>query len=39
MPVITDGRTDLRCLYCDMVDPLKTDAVEWAENPLAIKVA
>jgi hypothetical protein len=30
-----DGRTDFRCLECDKVDSLKTDAVEWAESPLA----
>jgi hypothetical protein len=30
-----DGRTDLRCLQCDKVDPLKTDAVKWADSPLA----
>jgi hypothetical protein len=28
-------RTELQCLQCDKVDPLKTDAVKWAENPLA----
>jgi phage FluMu protein Com len=31
----TDGRTDLKCLRCDEVDPLQTDAVKWAESPLA----
>jgi hypothetical protein len=25
-----DGRTDLRCLQCDKVDPLKTEAAKWA---------
>jgi phage FluMu protein Com len=29
------GRTELRCLTCDSVDPLKTDAVKWAESSLA----
>jgi hypothetical protein len=28
-------RTELQCLQCDKVDPLKTDAVKWAESPLA----
>lgn len=30
-----DGRTDLKCLKCDKVDPLHTDAVKWADGPLA----
>jgi tRNA(Ile2) C34 agmatinyltransferase TiaS len=30
-----DGRTDFRCLECDKIDPLETDAVKWAESPLA----
>jgi tRNA(Ile2) C34 agmatinyltransferase TiaS len=30
-----NGRTDFRCLQCDKVDPLKTDAVKWAISPLA----
>ena len=35
--VATDrtGRTELRCLKCDEVDPLKTDAAKWADSPLA----
>lgn len=34
---ITDrhGRTELRCLNCDQVDPMKTDAAKWADSPLA----
>jgi phage FluMu protein Com len=31
----SDGRTALQCLQCDKVDPLKTDAVKWADSPLA----
>jgi phage FluMu protein Com len=31
----TNGRTEFKCLLCDMVDPLTTDAVKWAESPLA----
>jgi tRNA(Ile2) C34 agmatinyltransferase TiaS len=35
MPVATsDGRTGLKCLQCDKVDPLKTEAVKWADSPL-----
>ncbi len=31
------GRTELRCLKCDKVDPMKTVAVKWAEGPLGAK--
>jgi hypothetical protein len=30
-----NGRTEFTCLRCDFVDPIKTDAVKWAESPLA----
>jgi hypothetical protein len=30
-----DGRTDFLCLECHHLDPLKTDAVKWANSPLA----
>jgi hypothetical protein len=29
------GRTSLLCLKCDNVDPMKTDAVKWANSGLA----
>lgn len=29
------GRTSLVCLRCDQVDPMKTDAVKWAQSSLA----
>jgi hypothetical protein len=29
------GRTELRCLKCDQVDPMKTHAAKWADSPLA----
>jgi hypothetical protein len=32
----TDCRTDFKCLTCDLLDPLQTDAVKWTESPLAI---
>jgi tRNA(Ile2) C34 agmatinyltransferase TiaS len=32
------GRTELRCLKCDKVDPLETVAVKWADGPLATPV-
>jgi phage FluMu protein Com len=28
------GHTELRCLKCDKVDPMKTDAVKWADSPI-----
>ena len=31
-----NGRTELKCLYCDDVDPMKTEAIKWAESSLAI---
>ena len=29
------GRTELRCLKCDRVDPMKTHAAKWANSSLA----
>lgn len=29
-----DGRTGLKCMKCDEVDPLHTDALKWAESSL-----
>ena len=34
-----NGRTEFKCLKCDLVDPLLTDAVKWAESPLAESAA
>jgi hypothetical protein len=31
----SNGRTELQCLVCDEVDPLRTDALNWAESPLS----
>jgi hypothetical protein len=31
------GRTELKCLFCDKLDPLEvTTANKWAESPLAV---
>ena len=35
MPASVNGRTELRCIWCDKLDPLQTDAVKWAQSPLA----
>jgi phage FluMu protein Com len=37
MMAMTDrtGRTELQCLKCDKVDPMKTDAVKWANSGLS----
>jgi hypothetical protein len=29
------GRTELVCLKCDNIDPMKTDAAKWASSSLA----
>ena len=29
------GRTNIVCLKCDNVDPMKTDAMKWASSSLA----
>jgi hypothetical protein len=29
------GRTELTCIRCDPVDPLKTELAKWADSPLA----
>ena len=35
VPVLSEnGRTELLCLKCDEVDPLRTDAAKWARSPL-----
>jgi phage FluMu protein Com len=35
IPVTVSGRTELRCLKCDEIDPMKTDAAKLADSPLA----
>jgi hypothetical protein len=37
MLAMTDrtGRTELRCMKCDKIDPMKTDAAKWADSSLA----
>ena len=30
-----NGHTKLVCLRCDDIDPMKTDAVKWANSALA----
>ena len=27
-------RTELQCIWCNAVDPLKSDAAKWASSPL-----
>jgi hypothetical protein len=35
VPVLTaDGRTELKCLWCDQVDPMETEAAKWADSSL-----
>jgi hypothetical protein len=37
--IANNGRTEFKCLKCDQIDPLLTDAVKWSESPLAVSVA
>ena len=29
------GRTELKCVFCDELDPLKFEEAKWADSPLA----
>jgi hypothetical protein len=30
-----NGRTELKCVWCDEVDPMETETAKWADSPLA----
>jgi hypothetical protein len=30
-----DGRTELKCAWCDEEDPIETETAKWANSPLA----
>jgi hypothetical protein len=32
------GRTELKCVFCDHLDPMKMEAGKWADSPLATPV-
>jgi hypothetical protein len=35
-----DGRTELKCVFCDKLDPMKMPAAkQWADSPLAAPVS
>lgn len=35
IPALTlDGWIELKCIWCDNIDPLKTEAAKWVESPL-----
>jgi len=34
-----DGRTGLKCVRCDKIDPIETGAAKWADGPLGTKAA
>ena len=39
VPILNaDGRTELKCAWCDKVDPMETEAAKWAESPLATPI-
>ena len=29
------GRTELKCMFCDKLDPIETRATQWADSALA----
>jgi phage FluMu protein Com len=34
------GRTELKCLFCDKLDPMETaEAKPWADSPLALPIS
>lgn len=34
VPVLTvNGRTDLKCVWCDKIDPMDTDVPRWGDSP------
>jgi hypothetical protein len=36
VPVLSaNGRTELKCLWCDKLDPTETETAKWADSPLA----
>jgi hypothetical protein len=30
-----NGRTDLKCVWCDQMDPIETEGAKWTDSPLA----
>jgi hypothetical protein len=34
--LVANGRTELKCIRCEPVDPMQTNFAKWADNPLAI---
>jgi hypothetical protein len=30
-----NGRTDLKCVWCDKLDPTETEVARWADSPSA----
>jgi phage FluMu protein Com len=39
VPVLANGRTELKCVWCDEVDPMETVTAKWADSPLAEPIA
>ena len=35
VPVLANGRTELKCVWCAVVDPMETVTAKWADSPLA----
>jgi hypothetical protein len=37
---IYSGRTELKCLFCDRLDPIEmTEPQKWADGPLGISIS
>ena len=35
-----DGRTELKCVFCDKLDPMEMEAAnKWADSPLATPIS
>jgi phage FluMu protein Com len=40
VPILSSGRTELKCLFCDKLDPMEmTAANKWADSPLATPIS
>jgi hypothetical protein len=36
VPVLSaDGKTELKCVWCDELDPMEIETAKWANSPLA----
>jgi phage FluMu protein Com len=38
VPVLANGRTELKCVWCDEVDPMETVTAKWADTSPSLPV-